>query len=146
MHVEKRPVLGQVDAVVRHHLADHLEILFEELRQLVAVHAAVIGHGHVHVGAPLIERADQGGRNVGQPAGLGGQVVGHVAHAVGQVGHLGGDDQDARVAGGGGHGVSSFLRSSLFPGPRGGRQAQVSRPGVNFTQSSARGDTRTVNP
>ncbi len=44
------------------------------------------------VGAEFVEGGDEGGGDVGEAAGFGGELVGHVAHAMGEIGDFGGDD------------------------------------------------------
>ena len=97
------PVLGQVQAVAGHDAADGALFLAQEGGQAAFEEAAVVGQGHMHIGPLFKEGRDQRCRNVGQAAGLRGQVAGVTAHAIGQIGNLRGNHEDAGVFQWGGH-------------------------------------------
>jgi hypothetical protein len=93
VQVEKGPVLGQMNPVVGHDVADGPLLPFEKRCQAVVENGPVVRQGHVNVGALVEQGADQGGRHIGQAAGLGREISGKIAHSLGQVGHFRGNDQ-----------------------------------------------------
>jgi hypothetical protein len=98
VQVEKSPVLGQMNPVIGHDVADGPLLPFEKRCQAAVENGPVVRQGHVYVGALVEQGADQGGRHIGQPAGLGREVSGEIAHSIGQVGHFRGNDQHPGIS------------------------------------------------
>jgi hypothetical protein len=82
IHVEKRPVLRQVDPIIRHYPSDGVDVLFNDRGQLMIEHGAVIRQGDVNIGALVEQRFDQSGGYISHSAGLGLQVISNITHIV----------------------------------------------------------------
>ncbi len=106
--IVENPVFGQMETFIWHLFLNCLQFALQSFRNLVVEHGPVVGQRHMHI-CPLLKKgADQGGGNVRQPAGLGGQVVAHISHAIGQVGNFRGDDQNPGIFTAGRHVVLYF--------------------------------------
>ena len=51
----------------------------------------------MYVGAEFVEGGDEGGGYIGETAGFGGELVGHVAHTLWEIGYLGRDDENPGI-------------------------------------------------
>ena len=82
IHVEKRPVLCQMDPIIRHYPSNGVDVLFNDRGQLMIEHGAVIRKGDVNIGTLIKQRFDQSGGHISHSAGLGLQVISNITHIV----------------------------------------------------------------
>ena len=87
-------VLGEMNALLGEASVDLGEGVLEALLLIEREHLREVRQGDVHAGTLEVEGIDEGGGDVGEPARLGRHALGEVAHALREIGDLGGDNED----------------------------------------------------